>query len=53
MKADKSDPYYKLLTVNKHSTFWKAHSKNKPGKENFFSPEITNLFNAMFSFDPN
>jgi len=40
MKADPKDPYYKLLTVNKHDTFWKAHSKNKPGKLAFFSPEL-------------
>jgi len=40
MKADPKDPYYKLLTVNKHSTFWKAHSKNKPGNEAFFPPEL-------------
>lgn len=38
MKAHASDPYYKLLTLNKHATFWKAHSRNKP--EGFFSPEI-------------
>lgn len=52
MKAHPSDPYYKLLTVGKEATFWKAHSKNKPGKENFFSPELRALFNAIFSYDP-
>jgi len=38
VKADsKSDPYYKCLCNNKHTAFWNAHSKNKPGKNEFFS----------------
>lgn len=36
-KADTKDPYYKLLTTNRHDTFWNAHSKHKPNKD-FFSP---------------
>jgi serine/threonine-protein kinase Chk1 len=38
VKADpKADAYYKCLCNNKHVAFWNAHSKNKPGKLEFFS----------------
>lgn len=40
MKADQKDPYYKLIITGKHNVFWKAHSRNKPGGEKFFSPEL-------------
>lgn len=51
-KADpKACPYYKCLCVNKHSTFWTAHSKNKP-RTDFFSENLKNLFNGLFSHDP-
>jgi serine/threonine protein kinase len=50
VKADhKSDAYYKCLCTNRHSAFWTAHSKNKPGKMDFFSPELLNLFNSLFA----
>lgn len=49
-KADPKDPYYKLLTVNKHDTFWAAHSRGKP--KDFFSPEFKDLMNHMFAHSP-
>jgi len=50
MKADpKSDPYYKCLCVNKHNTFWTAHSKNKPNKDAFFSNDLKDMFNSLFA----
>lgn len=49
-KADTKDPYYKLLTTNKHDTFWAAHSRGKP--KDFFSPEFKDFVNRMFACDP-
>ena len=50
MKADLKDPYFKTLTNNKHTTFWNAHSKSKP--PGYYSTEMKNFFNSMFSNDP-
>lgn len=54
-KADpKNDPHYKLMCVNKHETFWKAHERNKPKNpgQNFYSDEFKDLINAMLAQDP-
>lgn len=54
-KADpKNDPHYKLLCINRHETFWKAHERNKPKAEgqNFYSEEFKNMMNAMLAMDP-
>eukprot|EP00330_Aristerostoma_sp_ATCC50986_P010545 CAMPEP_0114596026 /NCGR_PEP_ID=MMETSP0125-20121206/17967_1 /TAXON_ID=485358 ORGANISM="Aristerostoma sp., Strain ATCC 50986" /NCGR_SAMPLE_ID=MMETSP0125 /ASSEMBLY_ACC=CAM_ASM_000245 /LENGTH=566 /DNA_ID=CAMNT_0001798487 /DNA_START=68 /DNA_END=1768 /DNA_ORIENTATION=- len=50
-KADpRNDPHYKLLCINRHETFWKAHSRNKP--EGFYSDDFKNLMNSMLALDP-
>jgi serine/threonine protein kinase len=36
-KAIPDDPYYKLICINRLDIFWKAHARNKPGGEAFFS----------------
>jgi serine/threonine protein kinase len=51
-KADPNDPFYRLLCSNRAELFWKAHSKNKPGKEAFFTDEFKDLITAMLQFDP-
>ena len=33
--------------------FWKAHSKRKPGRDNFFPTEFKNLIEKMFQLNPN
>ena len=54
VKADpKTDAYYRSLCNNKHEAFWNAHSKNKPGKNEFFSKELRHLFNSLFALDSN
>jgi serine/threonine protein kinase len=50
-KADKTDPYYRLLCNNKHETFWTAHTKHKPSKE-YFSPAFRNFLNSLLAEDP-
>jgi hypothetical protein len=42
-KADPTDPFYRLICANRPELFWKAHSRNKPGGENFFPEEFKNL----------
>ena len=51
-KAEPSDPFYRLLCANRADLFWKAHSKNKPGGDSFFSDEFKHLITAMLQFDP-
>lgn len=54
-KADpKADPHYKLLCVNRHETFWKAHERNKPKENgaNFYSDSFKDLINSMLSLNP-
>jgi serine/threonine protein kinase len=54
-KADpKNDPHYKLLCINRHETFWKAHERNKPkdNGQNFYSEDFKNLMNSMLALDP-
>jgi serine/threonine protein kinase len=46
-KALPSDPYYKLLYTNKQKTFWAAHSRNKPGKQKYYSNEFRDLIQKM------
>ena len=33
--------------------FWKAHSRTKPGGDNFFSADFRNLMEGMWTLDPN
>ena len=33
--------------------FWKAHSKRKPGRDNFFSRDFKDLIEKMFQLNPN
>jgi len=50
-KADpRNDPHYKLLCINRHETFWKAHSRNKDA--GFYSDDFKNLMNSMLALDP-
>lgn len=51
-KAAFKDPYYKTLLKNKFKTFWKAHSKGKPGKRKFFEPEFKDLIQKMLKLKP-
>jgi serine/threonine protein kinase len=51
-KAIPDDPYYKLICINKLDIFWKAHSRNKPGGEAFFSAEFIDLISSMLQYDP-
>lgn len=46
------DPYYKALAKEQFDLFWDAHSKTKPGADNFFSPEFKDLINQMVTLDP-
>mmetsp|Transcript_40911 Transcript_40911/g.47038 ORF Transcript_40911/g.47038 Transcript_40911/m.47038 type:complete len:488 (-) Transcript_40911:410-1873(-) len=46
------DPYFKLLCTNRHEDFWRQHSKNKPGKDNFYSEDFKSLINSMLAFEP-
>jgi len=52
-KAIPDDPYYKLICIGKEDIFWKAHSRNKPNGEDFFSVEFKDLITAMVQYDPN
>jgi hypothetical protein len=38
-----TDPFYRCLAANRADVFWKTHSKNKPGKEGYFSEEFKDL----------
>jgi len=51
-KAETSDPFYRLIAANRTDLFWKAHAKNKPGGEAFFSDEFKDLITSMLQFDP-
>lgn len=51
-KAIPDDPYYKLVCINKLDIFWKAHSRNKPGGEAFFSANFIDLISNMLQYDP-
>lgn len=51
-KALPDDPFYKLICINRLDVFWKAHSKNKPTGEAFFSDSFRDLISKMLSYDP-
>lgn len=51
-EASPKDAYYKTIAMNKASTFWKAHLKNK-GNPNFFSDDFKDLVVKMLALDPN
>lgn len=51
-RAEIHDPYYKPLVDHNHEMFWHAHSKSKPGKDAFFSPEFKHLISAMLAYQP-
>jgi serine/threonine protein kinase len=49
-QAEPKDPHYKLLCINRHETFWAAHSRGKP--PGFYSAEFKHLMNSMLALDP-
>jgi serine/threonine protein kinase len=51
-KAIPDDPYYKLICLNKEDIFWKAHARNKPNGEAFFSENFKDLINQMLQYEP-
>jgi len=50
-KAIPDDPYYKLICIQKEDVFWKAHARNKPNGEAFFSEEFKDLITAMLQYE--
>ena len=52
VSAQPSDAYYKCIGGGKYDTFWNAHSKNKPGKLNYYSENIRNMLTTMLELDP-
>jgi len=50
-RAIQSDGLYQLFIEN-NDKFWAAHSRNKPGKEKFYSSEFRDLINRMLASDP-
>lgn len=51
-KALPEDPFYKLICINRLDVFWKAHARNKPNGEAFFSDNFKDLISRMVSYDP-
>lgn len=51
-KAIPDDPYYKLICISKLDVFWKAHARNKPGGEAFFSANFMDLISNMLQYEP-
>lgn len=51
-KAVPEDPFFKLVCINRTDVFWKAHARNKPGGEAFFSEEFMDLVTAMIQYEP-
>lgn len=54
-KADPhNDPLYKLISTNKTEKFWQLHEKAKPkdSAKGFYSEQLKDLLNSMFSLDP-
>ncbi len=51
-KAIPDDPYYKLICIGKEDIFWKAHARNKPNGEAFFSDDFKDLITRMLQFEP-
>ena len=47
-KAVPEDPYFRLICDNKLDVFWKAHARNKPGLDSFFSDDFKDLTSKMF-----
>lgn len=47
------DPFYRCLASNRADIFWKTHSKNKPGKDSFFSEEFKALIQSMLQLESN
>jgi serine/threonine protein kinase len=45
--ATPNNGLYKFIALNYIDKFWSAHEKKSK-----FSPELKDLFNAMFAFDP-
>mgnify|MGYP002786310551 CR=1 FL=1 len=50
-KADKTDPFYKLIYGNRHDLFWKFHSRNKAGLTEFYGQDLMNLISSMLMPD--
>jgi serine/threonine protein kinase len=51
-EAKSTDPFYKCIAGNRADIFWRTHSKNKPGGENFFSKELKELLTCMLQVEP-
>jgi serine/threonine protein kinase len=51
-KAIPDDPYYKLICINRLDIFWKAHARNKPNGEAFFSENFMNMISSMLAYNP-
>jgi len=51
-EAKVSDPFYKCIAGNRADIFWRTHSKNKPGGENYFSKELQELLTCMLQVEP-
>lgn len=50
--ATSTDPYYRLLAGNRADLFWKAHCRQFPGGEAFFSDEFKDLVTSMLQMQP-
>lgn len=51
-EAKATDPFYKCIAGNRADLFWRTHSKNKPGGDNFFSKELKELLTCMLQVEP-
>lgn len=51
-EAKVTDPFYKCIAGNRADIFWRTHSKNKPGGENYFSQEFQELLTCMLQVEP-
>ena len=40
------------MASNRADLFWKAHSKHKPGQENFFSQDFKDIVQSLLQLDP-
>ena len=52
LSAETTDTHYRTIAANRSDIFWREHSKNKPGGEDFYSDEFKNLVETMLEVDP-
>jgi len=50
--ASPKDQFYVALASENFSIFWKKHSQNKPGGDQFFSDSFKDLFQRITKLDP-